>query len=51
MLDWHDYVSQFPMTPYGGVFLTGVGVCIIGAHSYSVFASRLSGQALPLAFF
>ena len=29
MPDWHAYVSQFPMTPYGGAFLTGMGVCII----------------------
>jgi hypothetical protein len=29
MLDWHAYVSQYPITPYGGVILAGVGVCII----------------------
>lgn len=29
MQDWHTYVSQFPMTPYGGAFLAGVGVAIV----------------------
>ena len=29
MAEWHAYASRFPMTPFGGAFLAGVGVCII----------------------
>jgi hypothetical protein len=28
MFDWHSYVLLYPMTPYGGIFLAGVGLCV-----------------------
>ena len=46
MFDWHLSVLQHPMTPYGGVFLAGVGLCI----ALGAILSRIRGILVGIGF-